>query len=103
MSGASGEPRNLIERAADAALRAIEDALEQAGARPARVFVAIQAADVPAGERDAVVAATGAELPADLDERAREVVAFLIGEAAQAGKALGLDIRVVPLRQHGRG
>ena len=100
--GASGAPRNLVERAADAAMRAAEETLGAAGASLEIVYVALHAKDVPAGELDSVSSAGGAGLPAELDERATDVVAFLAATFVSTGKAVGLDVRIVPL-EHGQG
>lgn len=103
MSGASEEPRNLVERAAAAAMDAASDVLGAAGAKADRVYVALSASDVPAGELDAVASFQGEAADGDTAERARELVAFLVSEAASAGKALGLDIRIVPMGPIGQG
>jgi hypothetical protein len=97
------EPSNLVERAAAAALQAVDAVLEEVGGRAERVYIAIQAGDLPAGELDAVSAAGGYELPEDVDERARDVFAFLISEAASTGKAIGVRVDVVPLATRGQG
>lgn len=96
MSGASSEPRNVVEQAADAAISVVEAMLVEAGGTLDRLYVTFSASGLPDGELDAVTASAG--LDADVDEAARELVAFLVTQAAQAGKALGVDIRVVPMR-----
>ena len=105
MSGASEEPRNLVERAAAAAMDAAGKVLEAEGAKVDRVYIALAAGDVPVGELDAVAAFQGEAIDDDAGEleRARELVAFLVSEAASAGKAIGVDIRVLPMGRMGQG
>jgi hypothetical protein len=99
--GAREVPANLVETAALDAMLAAEATLKASGATLRTVYISLLAADVPAGEDDAVSAAHGSELDGDLDRRARQVVAFLVSEAAQAGREIGLDIRVVPMGGQG--
>jgi hypothetical protein len=85
----SDVPRNVVERACDAALRAAELSLENAGAEAVQIFVTLHAKDVPAGELDAASAGHGYEA-------AGELLAELLGAASALGKALGLRIDVIP-------
>jgi hypothetical protein len=97
-TGPSEGPRNLVERAAEAAMEAVDAVLGEAGARTGTLFLALRALDVPAGEHDAVSAGHGEMLPEDLAERVRDIVAFLVSQAVSAGRQIGVDVKVVPLR-----
>lgn len=101
--GASPEPRNLVEQAADAALGAAEETLEAAGAQLQRAYVAILAGGLPEGELDSAAAAGGDGFADDLEQRTAELVVWLGGMFAGTGRAVGLDGRIVPLEQHGQG
>lgn len=97
--GVSEDPRNLVERAAAAAMDAVDAVLEPAGASVGTLYVSLHALGMPAGEElDSVAAAHGADLADDPAERARDVVAFLVTEAVAVGRQIGLDVKVVPLR-----
>jgi hypothetical protein len=98
VSGASEEPRNLVERAAAAAMDAVDRVLAEAGATTGTLYIALHANGMPAGELDAVTAAHGADLDSDLRARSRDVIAFLVAEAAGVGSAIGVDVKIVPLR-----
>lgn len=93
MTGYAFEPRNLVERAADAALHAATGELAAAGAAAARVLVLVQADDVPAGEPTAATAGHG-EL-----EDGRDVIAMLLEHAVEAGRELGLDVKIAPIHR----
>ena len=92
MSGAASEPRNSIERAADAALEAMR--AELAPAEIERAFILLHAKGLPQGERDAVTAGTGIEDSTDL-------LAFVVSHLIQAGREVGLTVMVVPIRGEG--
>lgn len=89
--GTAHEPRNLVERAGDAALEAVEATLAAAGAELDHVLVLVHATGVPDGEVDVCECGSGFAEPRDL-------LAELLVYATQVGRELGLDVRLVPLR-----
>lgn len=103
MSPVSEEPGELVEHAAQAAMDAAEAVLNEGGASIATLYVALHANGVPDGEQDAVAAAAGDDLSEDVGLRTRDVVAFLVSEAAQVGREIGLDVRIMPFPKMGQG
>lgn len=103
MSPVREEPDNLVERATQAAMDAVGAVLGEAGASVGTLYIALHAHDTPSDEEDAVAAASGKDLPEDFDLRKRDVLAFLVSEAAQVGREIGLDVRIVPLPKMGQG
>jgi hypothetical protein len=97
---ASETPRNLVERAAEAAFTVIEGILSAEGAGMESMLITLHANNVPAGELNAVSAAFGDSLPDELDERARQVVAMLVDSARAVGEQIGVHIAIHPI---GRG
>jgi hypothetical protein len=91
------EPTNLVERACAAAMDAAERELGAGGGRLDYIYLGLSASDVPEGELDACTSAAGTDLPEDIGDRARAIVAFLVTEAASTARAIGLDVRIVPL------
>jgi hypothetical protein len=91
--GEANEPRNVIERAADAAMNAATNVIEEAGGEIKTIWIVIQApgVDGPDG-RDVVAAGTGFE-------GGSELFATLIAEAVSVGRQLGLTVLVAPLRR----
>jgi hypothetical protein len=87
--GGHPEPRTVVERAADAALRAVEESLEAEGAKALKVFVAVYADDVPADELECTTAGAGYD-------DARDLIAELLGHASAAAKQIGFTLHVVP-------
>lgn len=87
--GESYEPRNVVERAADAARWSVERQLEAEGARAVRIFIAVQAEDVPEGEPDCTTHGHGFE-------DGRELFIELLIHAKGAAKELGLAVHVIP-------
>lgn len=88
--GPSHEPRNLIERAADAAFAAAAAELEHADAKLTTAFVALTGEGLPEGELDCVVAGLGYE-----DGRA--LVVDLAGHLVAAGQQIGIKIMLAPI------
>src|SRR6185369_13152776 len=89
-TGPAHEPRNLVERAGDAALEAVDATLAAGGAELDHVLVILHATGVPAGEQDVCECGSGFENPRDL-------LAELLTYAIQVGRELGVDVRLHPL------
>lgn len=95
LPGPSNSPRTLVERAADAALRAVDVALAAEGASAVRIFVAVQAEDV-GDELDCATAGSG------YDDGA-ELLSELLGHASGCAKAIGVELQIVPAAARGQG
>jgi hypothetical protein len=95
-TGSSDEPRNLVEHAADAGMQAIAETLAHADAEIEQVLVVLVAKDVPTGEPDSVTAGHGIEDATDL-------VALLTSHFISAARAVGLDVKLVPVQRMGEG
>jgi len=91
----------VVEKAADAAMTVVAAMIADAGGDVEALYIAFSTTGLPEGEQDSVAASSGSFLEGDVEERAKAVVAWLVTEAASAGKALGLDIRIVPMAQVG--
>jgi hypothetical protein len=94
--GSSEEPRNLVEHAADAGIRAIEAHLAHADAKIKSLLIVLDAEGVPEGELDCVSAGSGIKDPRDL-------IAMLAGHLAGAGRQVGLRVEIIPLEKIGEG
>lgn len=88
----SEEPRNEIETAADEAMQAAHDYLENEGIELKRMFILIES-ETTRGEPNSVTAGCGIE-------GASELIAFVIAWAIEAGAQIGIEIKVAKL---GRG
>jgi hypothetical protein len=93
---ASEEPRNLVEHAADAGLKAIQAHLAHADAEVVEVFILLHAANVPSGEPDTVTAGDG------FDD-ARDLVAFVAAHFVGAARGVGLRVDIIPMETIGEG
>jgi hypothetical protein len=100
---ASEEPRNLLERACAAAFEALEETLAEEGATLQFGFISINASGQPGGEPDAATALEGEELPEDLADRARMVLATLVGHAVHVGRQIGVRVQMIPVGRIGEG
>jgi hypothetical protein len=89
-------PTDTVQRAANAALEAVGTALNDEGAVAVRIFVTLQARDVPAGELDCCTAGEGYD-------DARDLLAELVGAASSVAKQLGLRLDVIPITKVGHG
>lgn len=93
MSGYSEQPRNPVERIADAGLEALKSQCLVEGLELKRSFVLVQ---IEGTEPDAVTAGNGIE-------DGRDLLAFVLSSLISAAKELGLTIKVVPMEKMGRG
>lgn len=91
--GESDQARYLVEHAAEAAVNAAAAVLEPSGAKLVRMFVLLDADDVPDGQPDATSSGTGFEDGADL-------MSHVFGHFRQSMKQLGFQVEIAPL---GRG
>lgn len=82
------EPEDLISRAANAAINAAEDLLEDNGAELALMTVTLVATGLPPGQPNANTAGFGFET----DE---EFFAFLLGVIGEVGARVGRDVHVI--------
>jgi hypothetical protein len=96
MSEPSETPRNLVEHAADAGLRAVESYLLHHDAEIVEAFVLVHAKGVPRGEMDTVSAGRG------LDE-AKDLVSFLAAHFIAAARGVGLRVDLITMDKRGEG
>lgn len=83
------EPRNPLEAAANAALERFEELVIEAGGRPgAAMFFAWTEGLEP----NAVSASMGGD---DAMGDPREILAFLLAQATELAKALGLELKLI--------
>jgi hypothetical protein len=95
VSGFSNEPRNLVERAADKALEALELELERADATLEKALVLIVAGNVPAGYPTSTTAGHGVD-------DARDLIGLLASHLVSTGREVGIRIELVPVDRIGR-
>lgn len=86
----SDTPRWTVERACDAALRAVETSLQAEGAEAVHVFVTVHARDVPPGELDCATAGHGYD-------DAKDLFVELAGALSGVGKQIGVRVDIVPM------
>jgi len=90
------EAGNTVERAADAALDAIYEAL---GCEPDTVIVIIGGATVPDGEPNHVTGGGGKLVPEDFEERSSMLLSVLLLHASFVAEAAGTNLRML-LAEH---
>jgi hypothetical protein len=92
----SEEPRNLVEDAIWAGVRAVEAQLQAADARLVNVFVLVRADGVPSGEPDTGTGGDGFE-------DAKDLVSHLAVHFIAAAESVGLQVQLIPMKQVGEG
>ena len=91
--GSSEEPRYLVERAADAGIKAIAEVLAHADTKIERLLILLDAETTPGDEPDSTSAGVNVE-------DARDVVALCVLHATSSARQIGLKIDLLPI--HGR-
>jgi hypothetical protein len=87
--GYSREPGSVVERAADAAIKAAEALLEAEDAELKQMIVLVYADGAPPGELDCVSAGHGYD-------DGRELLADIFAHFSGAAKAMGLEVKLAP-------
>jgi hypothetical protein len=88
--GSSETPRNLVEHAADAGLKAIKEHLAHADAEIEEAIILLHINGAPTGEQDSVSAGEGVE-------DAKDLVAFLAGHFIGAARQVGLRVDLIAM------
>lgn len=86
-------PRTRVDRAAEAAMTAIEGAV---GEHLRHALIIIDCERLPDGEMNATVAGHGYE-------DTRELIAELLDHASKIGEEIGYDVHVIPAHARGQG
>lgn len=94
--GGSETPVTAVDHAADAGLRAIENALIANGARACHVLILVYAEGQPEGEPNSTLAGQGYE-------DGRELLAELLTHAHEVGAKIGVDVNVISAPTIGQG
>jgi len=92
----SSEPRNLVERAADAGMDAIREHLAHADANVDTLLVLLTIKGAPTGEPDTVSAGHNVE-------DAKELIALLGSHFIEAARQVGMRVDLVPIQTKGQG
>jgi hypothetical protein len=93
----STEPTSKIEEAANAGLEAIEAKLNEHGARTDRCFILLAGKGLPEDEANGTTAGVGYHGSTEY-EAAVELLAHVLVFAEEAGKAVGLQIKTIPMK-----
>ena len=92
----SGEPDCLVERAAQAGLRAAEEVLEKHGASLEIAFLTLHVSGQPDGEPSATSSGGGNQVDEDIKKSAHQLLGLLLESAAEVAHTLGVYLQLVP-------